>query len=481
MKSNDKYSTKIINFIDNNLTEFNNIINPILENIRIDLFNDMLALIASTFSTNYNYNSRSFKLLQIHKVDQYPLLFIFFCKLYETYTLNNDSINNNHVGNTDKIYCDMSDICSFPDICNFSKFVKWYRTNQTVIDFQSIHDYINKLDPNTELNNELLDLYKLIYNTKDQRSDLHELLYNNKFVSLDIQHHAESINLMKTVYETKEFNLSIYYPNTGLEYISDIDKIIHIIIFMNNLGKLNNSTNIPDICIFSGLQRKQFSDDDDDNDLCPDNINSGSSVRGKYVKIWRNEEINKVLIHELIHFHRLDFHSYNDGYNILSDYLINTYNIDGTDSPNESYTETLAVIIHSLFVSYYHKQSIYEILRHEMIFTLFQISKILTYFNIVSTNQLGYKTIKQTTSVFSYFIVKGSFLISLPLYLDFVKHDIVCLSIENKVEAFMKLVKLCMNKDYFKLVDKMIKMLLNINIDYDCFVMKTLRMTCHQI
>lgn len=454
-----KYSIKIIKFIDDNLKELNDLIDPIVKDSNNELFKDISTLITSTYKKNYNYQFNRYGLFQIHKINQYPLLFTFLCKLYKLGTLDNI------VGTS-------------TNICNFARFVEWYRENHTFIDLESIHNYINELDQKED--DDLFKLYYLIYKTRGYRSNLHDLLYNNKFVSLDVQHHAESTNMIKYVCNTTEFNLTIYHPDTKSKMLLDVNKIIHIIKFMNELGRLNNPANIPNVCIFAGLQRKQLSGTSN-NILCPDNINSGSSVRGQLVKIWRVEELYKVLIHELVHFHKLDFNHYSNNYGSLSRYLINTYNIKGTDSPNESYTETLAVIIHSLFVSFYHKYKIEDILRYEIAFTLFQVSKILKFFSIKRIEDLGYKPINQTTSVFSYFIVKGSLLVSLPLFLDYVKYDIKNLSIEDKVESFEKLIKLCMSKQYFKLIGRVINLIDNIKIDKNCFVMKTLRMTCFQL
>lgn len=459
MDTNFKYSKKIRNFIDNNLHNFNNIINPLIQNINPKLFNDITSIIISTYKENYNDYKKQYNyhLPKIHEINQYPLMFIFLCKLYEHGILDN-TINP-------------------INLSSFNHFVSWFRYNHSSIDIDHIHNIINKLDKVKY--HDLIQLYLLIYKTNNIRSNLHELLYNNPFVSLDIQHHAESIDMQNSIYITNHFTLIIYYPVDNHKKLFNINKIFHIINFMNELGKLNNSIEKPNICIFAGLQRKQFTNDTE-HILCPNNINSGSSLRGISINIWRIEEIYKVLIHELIHFHRLDFHS--DNAIDLGRYLINTYNIKGIDCPNESYTETLAIIIHSLFISFYNHINIKDVLKYEIIFTLLQISKILRYYDISSSEELGYKQFNQNTSVFSYFIVKGSFLISLPTFLNFVNNDISNLSIENKIDTFSILIKNCMNKKYFNLINLMINNLLNIlnlnTINEKNFVIQTLRMTC---
>ena len=147
---------------------------------------------------------------------------------------------------------------------------------------------------------------------------------------------------------------------------------------MKKIGQLNKSTNKANIVIFAGHQRKMIKSND--KCLCPDNINSGSCIAGEIVLIWRLEELYKVLIHELIHFYDLDFHSNNENYNDIQNYIMETYNVKPFDSPNESYTETLAIIIYSLFYSYYSKYDFNLIIKYEIMYTFIQISKILKFY-----------------------------------------------------------------------------------------------------
>jgi hypothetical protein len=453
METNYKYSIKIKDFIDNNLQDIKYVADTLTKKLNKKLFDDINTIISSAY-TKCQYHNSSYKVRKIHATNQYPLMFIFMCKLYESGVLY-------------QIF-GMQDV----PICDFQQFVEWYRLNHTFINLNNVHN-VMKLDNNNYKHTELRHIYSLMYNTSEVRTELHELLYSNNFVSIDIQHHAESVDMTKQIYHSGEFKLVIYYPNVGKKMF-DIDKIMHIIRFMKVLAK---SDKVPIICIFAGLQRKKFGRG---SVLCPDNINSGSSIRGNCISIWRTEEIYKVLIHELIHFHCLDFHQHSDNFDTLEKFLTDTYNIKGTDCPNESYTEALAVIIHSVFVSFYESIPFQEVLKYEITFTLLQVGKILRYFGIRSASELGFKHIRQNTSVFSYFIVKGSLLVSLPAILDFVRHDVSQLSIENKVLPFMELVTNCMNPEYFELIDRTINHIdqyVNSNGDAS-FIMTTLRMTC---
>ena len=83
--------------------------------------------------------------------------------------------------------------------------------------------------------------------------------------------------------------------------------------------------------------------------LTPVNINSGSTLPGHFINLWRDEELYKVLIHELVHTFFLDFRD--DG--TIEPYIRTHFGIE-IDSPVyiwESYTEFIAIIIHSIYIS----------------------------------------------------------------------------------------------------------------------------------
>ncbi|AYV84435.1 MAG: hypothetical protein Hyperionvirus25_21 [Hyperionvirus sp.] len=411
----NKYSNRIIKFINNNFA---------LPEIKPNkFFSDIINIVRDTGNKIDYVTDGSRKLFQIHEKNQYPLMFLLFCKLYETNALHQILDD------------DPDEKPLFSNKCDFVEFVYWYRKNQHRINFY-------KLELNQESNHELIQLYELVYKTNGSRKELHDLLYTNKFLSLDVQHHAESVDMTKTVYHGSRFRLSVHIPDDGGDPI-DIKKIVHIIQFMNELGERNGSTKNPHIIIFAGLQRKQFPFDTEVKLLSSDNINSGASVMGEYIMIWREEEIYKVLIHELIHFHRIDA---GDGYAGMSKYFMEKYNVRYVDKPNESYTEALAVIFHSAFVSYYNNIPMETILQYELMFTFLQIAKILLYFDITETNQLGSKQIIQTTSVFSYFIIKGALLADLENFITFIGST---LAIGDRVEEFMLCVQRSMNAPGF--------------------------------
>ena len=119
--------------------------------------------------------------------------------------------------------------------------------------------------------------------------------------------------------------------------------------------------------------------------LEPLNINSGSTLPGEFINLWRHEELYKVLIHELVHTFFFDFR---DEINI-EEYIRNTFNIS-FDSPVyiwESYTEFIAIIIHAIYISK-NVETVIKIISIEKYFNYLQCGKILNHFGCDSNNQL---------------------------------------------------------------------------------------------
>jgi hypothetical protein len=199
-----------------------------------------------------------------------------------------------------------------------------------------------------------------------------------------------------------------------------------------------------------------------DNDyLGPDNINSGSTYTKYKIFIWRIEEIYKVLIHELIHFIGFDMELFKSN-------KPSPHCIMGEDRHNEAYTETFAVIIHTMILSKFLQKDFFKLLNYEINFSIFQCKKIMNHFKINDiTNILNTKScsnpINQKTAVFSYFFIKTSFLLNLKKFLDY---------LEKKDSDFNELIANSIND--IKIINKYE---FKENYDTGLFNKLTLRMT----
>lgn len=214
--------------------------------------------------------------------------------------------------------------------------------------------------------------------------------------------------------------------------------------------------------------------------FCPDNTNSGASLKEEYIFIWRKEEFYKVLIHELIHYFDIDFYVNDEIYKKLDKYSKNVIDVNGIDRINESYTEALAIIIHSVAYSVLKNMEYNEIIANEILYSRFQAAKILSFSGCNDyVNTLGVK-IYQVTSVWSYYIVKSMMLEKYDMLISFWnKHGFIIL--ESAEDEYENLYKNIVNVYSFD-VEKMNFLIKKINeTDRNDFIMRTMRMSVYQI
>jgi hypothetical protein len=484
MSSLPKYYGKIKNFISTNTNLFGNISeydkNPTIESsVTLKMIYDTICETGKSNmdKSNTEYNE-PIKMKAMHSNDTHPLVYHYFTILY------NENI-----------------IKDIPNISNFSEFYSWYKNTNNSINYGDIDRTIAEMKSNikkdTNTNNEninlLITLHDLINNTEEPRSILHSNIYHNRFLSIDIQQNLETNDLIyqnikitskdNTNDNKDNANIHLFYPANSSNTKPDIELIIHIIKAMDVMHKKSkhSSINNLDLTIILSTQKKMF--DNSDNQLSAENINSGSTYPGRTVTVWRLEELYKVLIHELIHFHCFDFGHNHPQYNLLEKKMKNVINFEGTDSINEAYTETLAVIINSMFYAYYNnlqdlsikniELTFHDSLNLERRFLMWQVSKIVHMFGgndleVFLDNKIK---IDQTTSVRSYYIYKLFLFFNLSEFVTFIdnQNEKCGINICDRLEEFGNLI----NRSYeiFKSNKKIINNVNNciklINIEHN--------------
>jgi hypothetical protein len=174
------------------------------------------------------------------------------------------------------------------------------------------------------------------------------------------------------------------------------------------------------------------------------NVNSGATFHNlldesSELFIWREEEIEKVLVHEMIHSLKLDFFDYPQ--HLQKDFY-KIFNIPTTLTIKlgEAYVESWAIILNSIFVaislnnnnnnnnSRNSFQQFLSIFADELMFSLFQCSKILIYYKFQCVKNCensflhqfqNINKFQQETSVFSYYIIKTGILVNLHAFLKY--------------------------------------------------------------
>lgn len=455
-----KYSNKIISFLGNSQPQIS-INSSILSNNAIkQIYNCIL----SSITIPHNYvKIESYIINAIHDRNQYPFMYILFSNLKQHGLLN-----------------ELFD--SVPDVTNFKVFLEWYRINNGLIDLNLLHNKIIKYN-----NKKIVELYNLMFGISGIRERLHNTIYKNKFISIDIQHDMETSDIVFSKYLIDgEHDLYLFVPN-GHDP-PNINLICIIFDIMKNIA-IRYNLDVPkiDLTVLYSNQKKKIPHNT--KILCSDNINSGSTYSGKSIVCWRKEEFYKVLIHELFHYYRFDFSSHDPYYPEL-EHMINTnINIDGVDMLNESYTETIAIIINSLLISVINFDNndvainILSILKTELSFIMYQVAKIICVFGGTSINDIinNKIIIKQTTSVRSYFIIKMFLLSNLDGFLELINHDMVLQ--DKQLITFGNLIRESINKFDKKnldLIDNFISRYKSSN-DKNRWIFKTGRMSVNSL
>lgn len=447
MINTNKYTKTIIQFLNKHLNSEHQTIKNICE--KYDN-NEIIQNFTNIFKNQENFEINMIKSVQVKKLHSYespPLMYIILNDIYK-----------------DKYFT------------NLSEFYQWIRE-------QNIDLHENKFKK----------YHPVLFDPSKNRLELHNLTYDSIFISNDVIHHIESEDLNYKIYSNANTEIHIYHPNSNDG--PDIQLIMRIIDFYRTLLNKKTNTNIfVKLVVFYGEQKKFICSKG--LPLCSDNVNSGLSMKGVVIHIWRKEEFYKVLIHELIHYFGVDFYISNLLYQQLNKHFQKVIRIKGVDRINESYTEILAIAIHSVLYAYLNNLQFSDVFSYEILFTNLQVAKILDHFNCIeyldntddtyNTNQLQKEQnqIKQNTSVFSYYVVKCMFMENFDKFLDFWKMNNFILLKDKKTEqSYIELYKTIMtpvslNKSLIKKINSLLSSE-DIKLN-NHFIVNTMRMSVFQ-
>ena len=239
----------------------------------------------------------------------------------------------------------------------------------------------------------------------------------NQFVEMNIidylLNQLDYKHSYKIEYMNLEINLVIYSKTKTISkkiLNSIIDRIVVLGLYKSKTTKIKIN-----IDIFMTPFKKRITTDT--KILGTREVNSGFSVHNYKICIFRKEELNKVLVHELIHYLELDLNvvEFADFYNYFNVSKSNEIRL------NEAYTEILAVLINSI-IKAKNITECKKILNLELKFSLYQVGKILNLYDFMNAKDFfkpnDNENFKQNTSVFSYFIIKTILLFNLDIFLE---------------------------------------------------------------
>jgi hypothetical protein len=411
--------------------------------------NSVISNIRTEFETIYKVKQeyeliKTFDIKKIHEYGEYPLIYLAMLDLHKKKKL--------------KLKFEF-------DLNNFKDFVNWFRRNYREINLANI----------------LKDskYYEILYNPPEERQILHELLYDNIFISLDVIQHIECEDIIYEIF--KQDNITIHLYRLKDKESIDIELVLKIVKLFKKIFNKNKEIKL---IFFIGEQKKYLPEDEF---ICSDSVNSGLSIKNELIMIWRREEFYKVLIHELTHYYDVDFYITDNIYKILNKHFSDIIEILGVDRINESYTEIIALTIHSIVYEIIHKSkynkddklTFTQIFNYEKLFSKFQVSKILNHMKLTDLSDILNNQIKQMTSVCSYYIIKYLFIEKYNLILEFWEKN--GFTVLDNEDSFKKLYISIVDEHVIKKISLKNEVQIVKNNKSNSFIIKSLRMTMFQL
>jgi hypothetical protein len=237
--------------------------------------------------------------------------------------------------------------------------------------------------------NKLLVLIKKINNDENDRDYLK--FTNSKFV--DKNNVINETKFLKKNYLIEWNNNKIFIKANNCKSIL---LRIKILIFIIEYLKYKSNT-YKDVLIYLLLTKlKKEIPENSDIILDAKHCNSGYT-NNRYIFIWRQEEFEKVLLHEIIHY--LDFDCRHNNMQL-------NFNIDGPQSFFESITDFWGIFYHLIFISILTNISLKLLFEIEFTFIKNQAHRLNNFLNLNNWSNIDNIIIKQNTAAFSYYILK---------------------------------------------------------------------------
>jgi len=337
-----------------------------------------------------------------------------------------------------------------------------------------------------------------------------KLINNFKYNNLLPEHIINDLKLNKHKTYSVSFKLSnhifniqfilFHKQNSIKSLLLNMIKHVYKILFLLLTVKTKKCSLVYNINIYLHNSKKLFPKNKN-NQLTNYNINTAftwscnNSLQNE-MNIYREEEWFKVFIHECFHMFGLDF-SYVHNLNIYNNILSKLFNTNINFKFFESYAETWAVILNSLYIAYntsykvksFHNWNInimkkfLTIIQQERYFSLFQTCKILKYSNISLTNSVNNINYTENTPVFSYFILKSILLFNTNHFLEWSSinnTNYLQFNIKN-INSFYQLIPLLYNNKLLITSMNRILSYLNQNNNYNNYNFNNLRFSINEV
>ena len=305
-----------------------------------------------------------------------------------------------------------------------------------------------------------LDFFNNLYN--DFTKNIKNInLKNVNLKKIDCEHSIEFNNFLSEEVYNKMNKLNncyiINYENINIKYFTkrslkriplkfyDYLKIIKTLKILFNRNDYKQNIELYDLNLKKVFPKK-------DNILGPDNVNTAWCMINTHnngsIVIYRNEELIKVLIHELLHANKVDSELiFSNTSKEIDKKICSNYNI----LLNEGFTETYSTIIHLYWIGYKlnkSKKYINSLFNNEIKYSMYICSKIFKYYSIDNINKIIKNNnkckliFKQKSNVFSYYIIKLILFINIKDFSNLMENYTKYYSIYNKkfLKEFLNLI-----------------------------------------
>ena len=349
---------------------------------------------------------------------------------------------------------DLKTIVNNNDKDGFNSWINYYGNNV----MEEIKNLLNKVPDNLvnrHINPELINGFV--------ETNILDFIFNNithKFIT--------TIN-----YKNITINLKIYGDLTRTQFN---DLVLRIILI--GLYKSVEEPIVFNIDIYLTDLKKNIKKSLNDKEIILGSreTNSGFAITGIMLCLYRSEELNKVIIHELVHYLELDlghiqFPNFHKHFNINpnTDFI----------RINESYTEILGVVINSILTTSNIEDTKY-ILNYELKYSCYQVAKILQLYGFNNSYDFFYKEydnnnlFKQNTSILSYFILKTAIMYNLD---DFLEKYMNKSEEINSNNYHHYIIKISHEYSYINIINDFITFIRNNEKNNELYL--SLRMTCN--
>lgn len=274
-------------------------------------------------------------------------------------------------------------------------------------------DYINmfnkckyNLDTNNILLNNIkkeLDMINIFINSNKIKFTVDKILFSNKiqkYLETEFVHKFSVINNLYKIpdeYLIEWDNNKIYIKTTEIFFKHFIKRVNILILLLEYLRIKNNNIDkkIKIYLILTDLVKIP-----PNKNLGCEHINTGYTGNN-IIFIWRYEEFEKVIFHEIIHYFDLD--CLNNSIQIDMD-IIKKYN--DTEYYSEAITDFYGICYHLMYISLISKIEIKKLLEFELGFIRNQAQLVNNLYKLNNWNYKKKLVINHRTSAFSYYILK---------------------------------------------------------------------------